>query len=60
MTQAHQILFDEIARLPIEKVGKAISFVRYLEQEPEQDLFIAPEEEDELLEILTSGDFARR
>jgi hypothetical protein len=56
MTQAHRFLYDEVSRLPIEKIGKAISFIRFLEQEPEPELILAEDEESELHELLTSGD----
>jgi hypothetical protein len=57
MQQAQNILFDRISKLPLEKVGKALSFVRYLEQEPEPELLFDPVEETELRELLDSGDF---
>jgi hypothetical protein len=56
MTQAHQILFEEISKLPLEKLGKALSYVRYLGQEPEAELFLEPVEEKELYEILAIED----
>ena len=56
MTQAHSALYDKISKLPIEKLGKAISFINYLEQEPETDLYIDPVEEAELREILATED----
>ena len=57
MTQAHKVLYDEISKLPLEKVGKAISFVRYLEQEADAELFLDPLEENELHNLRTSDDF---
>ena len=56
MTQANQILFNEISKLPFEKVSKAISFIRFLEQEAEPELLLDPDLEDELYGILASGD----
>ena len=56
MTQPHRILFEEISKLPLEKVGKALSFVRYLKQEKEPELPLDPAEESELHETLTSGE----
>ena len=56
MTQTHKLLFDEIAKLPFEKVGKALSFVRYLEQESEAELLLEPTEEAELHELRVSDD----
>ena len=56
MTQAHQHLYDAITKLPLEKVGKALSFVRYLEQEPESELLLDPMEETELLDHLGSNE----
>ena len=57
MTQAHAILYNEISRLPIEKIGKAISFIRFLEQESDVTLHIDEDEENELHELLNSGQF---
>jgi len=57
MTQAHKSLYDEISRLPLEKIGKALSFVRYLAQEPEMEPFLDLAEEAELHGLLASGDF---
>ena len=57
MTQAHRFLFDEVAKLPLEKIGKAISFIRFLEQEQDLELVFADNEEEELHELLESGDF---
>jgi len=48
---------DEASRLPIEKVGKALSFIRYLNQENEPELLLDSDEEAELHELLLSGDF---
>jgi hypothetical protein len=56
MQQTQKLLFDEISSLPIEKIGKALSFVRYLNREPETELWLDPEEETELHTLLTSGD----
>jgi len=57
MYQANKVLYDEISRLPIEKVVKALSYVRYLENEAEEELFISEEEEAKLHELRKSGDF---
>jgi len=57
MTMAHKLLYDEIAELPHEKLGQALSFVRYLGQEPSEELYIDPEEEAEMYERFESGDF---
>jgi|GEM_PF-1400480 len=54
--QPHQLLFDEISKLPLEKVGKALSFIRYLKQEQDHELMIDPFEEAELLELLQTGE----
>ena len=56
MLQAHKFLIDEITKLPIDKIGKALSFVRYIGQETEHELVIDPIEETELMEIYASGD----
>ncbi|MDR2547313.1 MAG: hypothetical protein LBC96_07380 [Lachnospiraceae bacterium] len=56
MQLTQTLLLNEISKLPIEKVDKALSFVRYLLQEPEQVLFIDSAEEAELYEILKSED----
>jgi hypothetical protein len=59
MQYSQQILIDEIIKLSPDKVGKALSFVRYLEKEPdsETEILLAPSEEAELRELLASGDF---
>ena len=57
MTQAHKYLFDEILKLPVEKIGKVLTFVRFIEQESESELILDPIEEDELHGLLTSDDF---
>ena len=54
MTQAHESLYHEITKLPLEKVGKALSFIRYLEQEAEPELLLDPGEELELHQLLAS------
>ena len=54
--QAYKALYDEIMKLPVEKIGKAISYIHFLEQEPETELYIDPFEEIELHELLASGD----
>ena len=56
MTQAHRFLYDEVSKLPLEKICKAISFIRFLEQEPEQELILDADEEIELHELLASDD----
>jgi hypothetical protein len=35
MNQTQQFLYKELSKLPLEEVGKAISYIRFLEQEPE-------------------------
>ena len=57
MIQEHAILYNEISKLPIEKIGKAISFIRFLEQEPDIILHIDEDEEKELHELLNCGQF---
>ena len=57
MSQAHQTLFDEFSKLPLEKVGKALSYIRFLEQEPEIVLWIDPEEEEELNRSIALGEY---
>jgi len=56
MTQAHKFLFDEISKLPIEKVGKVLSFIKYIEQESETELYLDPLEEAQLHELRISED----
>ena len=57
MTMTHKLLYDKIAELPHEKIGQALSFVRYLGQEPSEELYLDPVEEEELHELLASDDF---
>jgi len=56
MPQANQILFNEISKLPLEKVGKAMSFIRFLEQEKEPELLVDSIEEEELHDIIVSNE----
>ena len=56
MSQTYKLLYDEIEDLPIEKIGKAISYLRYLKQEQEAELYLDPHEEEELYKILTDED----
>ncbi|MCL2088959.1 MAG: hypothetical protein FWH14_05715 [Oscillospiraceae bacterium] len=56
MTQVNQILFNEISKLSFDKVNKAMSFIRFLERETEPELLFDTGEEDELYEILSSGE----
>jgi len=54
MTNAHKILAEEILKLPTEKVGKALSFVKYLHLEQEMELALDEGEEGELYDILAN------
>jgi hypothetical protein len=56
MPKINEMLLNEISRLPLEKIGKVISFVRFLEQEPEYELVLNPDEDDELYDLLDSND----
>jgi len=56
MTHAHQFLYEAITKLPLEKIDKALSFIRYLEQEPELELLLNPVEETELHNLLASNE----
>jgi len=55
MSQEHQFLYDEVCKLPYEKISKAVSYIRYLEQEPEPELILEAAEEAALRELLASG-----
>ena len=57
MTKTHQELFDIIENLPVEKLNIAIAFLNFLKQQEEEKLFTDAAEEDELHEILASGEF---
>ena len=50
------LLHEEIARLPLEKIGKALSYIRYLITEDDA-LFISEKEEEELHRRWLSNDF---
>jgi len=56
MHMQREMLVEEVARLPLEKVGKAISFIRYLERETDAELWLDPAEEAELRLALASGE----
>ena len=57
MAYAQQFLYDEIVKLPFDKVSKVLSFVRYLEQEQVNELIIEHGEEEELIMLSQSDDF---
>ena len=58
MLQSQKILFDEISKLPLEKISKVISFVRFLKQEDnEEQLFLDELEEIEFHKILNNKNF---
>jgi len=57
MSQTYRTLINEIEKLPLEKIGKVLSFVRYLEQELEEELLIDAIEENELHQLLAYDDF---
>jgi len=57
MSHAHKFLYDEIVKLPVDKLGKVLSFVRYLEQETDEDLWLDADYEAELHSLLQSDDF---
>jgi len=57
MLQENRLLYEEIERLPLEKVGKALSYVRYLEKETDDELFLSLDEEKELHDLRLSDDF---
>ena len=57
MEQIYKLLQDKISKLPIEKVGKVLSFIGYLEQEEEAELILADDELDEIYTGLNSDDF---
>ena len=57
MTQTHKELFNKIAGLPVEKLNIAMTFINFLEQQKESVLLIEPTEEEELRDILISGEF---
>ena len=56
MSNAHKALYEEIAKLPLHKVGKVLSFVLYLKQE-DDDLWLDADFEDELHARMQSDDF---
>ena len=58
MQDTQKLLIDEISDLPLEKIGRVLSYVRFVKQEPEPELWLLPEEEKELDALYDSGDFA--
>ena len=57
MSQAHMLLFDEISRLPFDKLGKVLLFIRYLNKEDETELILTKDEQEEFYNRLNSDDF---
>ena len=57
MSQAHKYLYDEISKLPLEKIGKVLSYARYVSQEPDEEIWLGPAEDDEPDALYESGDF---
>ena len=57
MKQTHKILYDEISRLPIDKIGKVLSYVKYINRECDNQLHLESYEEDELDDLYKFGDF---
>ncbi len=47
-----KILIDLINDLPDEKIGKVISFVRFIKEEDNMELVLEPEDEDDIIRIL--------
>ena len=60
MINTHEVLLNEVLKLPVEKVGKALSFVRFLLEETEEELHLDSAEEMELYQIIGSNEFATR
>ena len=57
MSQVQKILLDEISKLPFDKMGKVLSYVRFIGQEQEEEVWLDPAEDDELDALYESGDF---
>ena len=57
MTQAHKALTEEVLKLPTEKLGKVLSFVRFTLSEQEDELCLESSELTELLTIHQADDF---
>lgn len=47
-----KILIDLINDLPDEKIGKVISFVRFIKEEDDQELVLEPDDEEDIMRIL--------
>lgn len=54
MLLANKVLYDEIKSLPVEKIGKILSYIQYIKQEQEMELFLDPQEEDRFHKILAT------
>ena len=57
METAQRMLIDEISKLSFDKISKVISYVRFVEQEPEVELWLDSSENDELNTLYASDDF---
>lgn len=47
-----KILIDLINDLPDEKIGKVISFVRFIKEEDNMELVLEPDDEEDIIRIL--------
>lgn len=47
-----KILIDLINDLPDEKIGKVISFVRFIKEEDDQELVLEPDDEEDIMRII--------
>ena len=57
MSQAQNILYEEINKLPFEKIGKVLSYIRYVSHEQDDEIILDPSEDDDLDALYESGDF---
>ena len=57
MSQIQMDLFNEVSKLPFDKVSKVLSYVRFVSQEQEEEIWIDHIEEEELNLIFESSDF---
>ena len=57
MLQVQKTLLDEISKLPFDKVGKVLSYVRFVLQEYGEEILLDEVEDDELDALYETGDF---